>query len=698
MRLPGSTWIRRSLLGLALTAIACAAIVDVWSLPFVDGLDRQAYDAHLRWQKSEPNDEVVIIDIDERSLAEVGRWPWPRATVAEMATRLTQRGQAAVIGFDILFAEAQAEAGQDQALAASLAKSPSVLSYYFSSDRGGRTSGHLPAPVLDAAAVVNLKISITDWSGFGANLPTLQDEARGAGFFNPIIDPDGVVRALPLLGRYGNQVYESFAVAVLREYLGSASLILRSQSLELQGTRGSVRIPISTGLSAMVPFSGAATVHATPGRVATVRAAGTPVAAGAVGSTGSGRFKTVSAADVVNGKVDWSLFTNRIVLVGTSAPGLTDLRSTPVNETLPGVEIHAALIASALEAPRRGAATTIKQRPADAKGLALVATALAGLVLSLAMPALGALGVIALGLLAGSCLVVWNNIAYSNLGWVLPGAAGIVLVMLLTVLNLTLGYFVEGRARRAVAHLFGEYVSPMLVERMTRDPLRYRSMTSENRELSIMFADIRGFTRIAEAMEPASLREYINEFLTAMTEIIHRYGGTLDKYIGDAVMAFWGAPVEDPAHADQAVAAAIAMLAEVGRLNKSYASRGWPTLSIGIGVNTGIARVGDMGSRLRRAYTVLGDTVNLASRIEALTKQFNTPIIVGEATARKAQAHTFAELAQVSVAGRSEPVRIFVPVALAQTQPMKQSLTEQDAGSKVQSTGDSNDEGTRLRV
>ncbi len=205
---------------------------------------------------------------------------------------------------------------------------------------------------------------------------------------------------------------------------------------------------------------------------------------------------------------------------------------------------------------------------------------------------------------------------------------------------------------------------------MTRDPTRFGTMISENRELTILFADIRGFTRISESMEPAQLREFINEFLTAMTECIYQHQGTVDKYIGDAVMAFWGAPMPDEHHADNAVAAAMAMIAEVAKLNKLGSQKGWPTLSIGIGINTGVARVGDMGSKLRRAYTVLGDAVNLASRLEALTKQFNTPIIVGEATARQVRRQSFSELAQVTVAGRSESTRIFIPTMLSVKRPL----------------------------
>jgi adenylate cyclase len=198
-------------------------------------------------------------------------------------------------------------------------------------------------------------------------------------------------------------------------------------------------------------------------------------------------------------------------------------------------------------------------------------------------------------------------------------------------------------------------------------------MRSETRVLTVLFADIRGFTRISETMDPEDLREYINEYLTRMTEVVHQHGGTLDKYIGDAVMAFWGAPIEDAMHADHAVSAALAMVGEAAALSQRYEARGWPALTIGVGVNSGECRVGDMGSKSRRAYTVLGDTVNLASRIEGLTKHFNLPVLVGPGTRDAAQAHSFADLGLMNVAGRVEPVQVFVPSVMAVTLPLPPS-------------------------
>ena len=663
-------WLRRPAVGLLLTVLACAATLDALPVPVSRALDRLVYDARLRDQIVNADDRVVIVDIDERSLAAQGRWPWPRATVARLVERIVDEGGASVVGLDTLFAEPERGSDGDARLAEALRGRPVVLGYYFSSDRGGVTSGKLPAPVMEAASFAQSGERITAWTGFGANLPALQSAAGAAGFFNPVVDPDGVVRALPLLAEHGGQVYESLAVAVLRRHLGGASLMLTRDRLVLRGERGSAVLPLSAGATALVPFAGGVAEMSSPASSsAPADSARSWRAASGAASLGGGagdrpaRFRYLSAADLLAGTADLAPLRDRIVLLGTSAPGLTDLRATPVHAAFPGVEIHATLIAAALDSDGSGAAIKRRSEAAAAMGAGLVA--LAGVGLAFVLPAMGAVGVVALAGLAGAGLWLAAAVAWSNFGVVVPVSAGLVLVAVLAGFNLAAGYFVEGRARRAVASLFGEYVSPALVERMMRDPRRYASAPSEDRELTILFVDIRGFTRIAETLKPDQLREYINDFLTAMTEVVHRYGGTVDKYIGDAVMAFWGAPVDDPLHADHAMAAALSMLEEVQRLNRSYETRGLPLMRVGIGVNTGVVRVGDLGSRLRRAYTVIGDAVNLASRLQGLTKQFDAQIIAGESTVREARSHVFAELGHAQVAGRAEPVQVFVPAELA---------------------------------
>ena len=654
----GTTFLRlHQAVGLVLTVLACLQAGGWVAMPIVEQLDRWLYDGRVRLQQAARDERIVIVDVDEKSLSRIGRWPWPRASIAQLIDRVVDEHGAAAVGLDLVFAEAQddtdrqlierlqrdarfaAVAGplasvartldHDARLAHSLAGRPVVLGYYFTSDRGGRRSGRLPAPVYRGADLDALGYRITDWDGYGANIAALQSAVVASGFFNPYVDRDGVVRQLPLFAQHDGEVYESIDLALLRAYLGNAPLELARDGVTLHGPDRKVHIPATADLLALVPFGGR-------------------------GGPGASRFAYVSAVDVLDGRIRPGSLAGRIVLVGTSAPGLTDLRATPVNEAYPGVEIHASMLAGALDG-------TVRARPAVARWYDLATVTLVGVALSVTMPAAGPLGVVLLAALAVLTLLAWNGVAFSNLHAVLPVAGGLLLVAELGVINLAAGYFVEGRSRRAMMGLFGEYVGPQLVERMARDP---RSVRTEggDKELTILFADIRGFTRMAETMGSQQLREYLNEFLTAMTEVIHRHGGTVDKYIGDAVMAFWGAPVDDALHADHAVAAALAMCKTVEALSEQFARRGWPPLVIGIGINTGIVRVGDMGSRARRTYTVIGDAVNLAARFEALTKQLSASIVAGESTMRAACGHRFRAIGTVPVAGRLEAACVFEPV------------------------------------
>ncbi|MBW7925559.1 MAG: adenylate/guanylate cyclase domain-containing protein [Burkholderiaceae bacterium] len=628
----------RSIAGMAIVLVFVTMDLGLLRVGGLGALDRELYDGRQRSVASVLDERIVIVDIDERSLGAHGRWPWDRAKIAQLLDAIIEQGRPAVVGLDIVFAEKQADGDDDARLARALADRPVVLGYYFTSNRGAQASGALPMPLFEGEAAKELRSQLTHADGYGANLAPLQQAARASGFFNPFlggdIDPDGVIRALPLLATHGGAVYESLAVAVLRQYLGNGSVEVdpRADTMIVAGERARVQLPVSVGFTAMVPVAGR-------------------------GGPDGGHFRYVSAADVLAGQVDWKRMQDRIVLIGTTAPGQTDLRATSVSEVFPGVEIHAALIAGALDG-------VLKQRPDGGAAAGAMATALVGGLLALVLPALGVVGAVAATSVGALVLFGTNAIAWSNFGLALPLAASIAAVLCLGLFNLVVGWFAEGRARRAVLARFGEYVSPALVEQMAHDPVNWQVAESSNRELTILFADIRGFTRIAEAMQPEPLREYINTFLTAMTEVIHAHRGTVDKYMGDAVMAFWGAPVDDAGHAEHAVAAALAMQREVARLSAGFVTRGLPPLAVGIGVNTGVVRVGDMGSKLRRAYTVIGDAVNLASRLESLTRRYEVPIIVGEATAQRCRHHRFRELARTTIAGRTESVRIFVPGSL----------------------------------
>lgn len=661
---------KRLVVGVILSLLAAWACLWSHQVPAVVGLDRIVTDAWLNVRPVTKDSRIVIVDIDERSLAQQGRWPWSRASVAQLTNNLLDEGQAKIVAFDVLFAEAEqnsdlllldrlislpsfrdkteelaqirATRDADQLLMRAFENKPVVLGYYFTGDRDGHKSGQLPPPLMQTQALADRGWRLLAWTGYGANLKRFMDTVE-AGFYTPRIDSDGLVRELPLLGDFAGQTYESLVSVVLRKYLGSPIAEFTNDGLVYRYAQKSVLIPLTPEMTALIPYAGKG------------------------GPTG-GRYEYVSAIDVLNGKIPSGHFKDKIVLVGTTALGLTDLRATPVNPSFPGVETHASLISGALDAD-------LKTRPSHGPWLMASLALLLGTGLSLVFSRLGVIGIVVTGCGAIIGTLTLHAAASSFFGWILSIGAVLVLVIALSLVHLVVGYFIEGRSRRAVVEKFGQYVAPTLVSRMAQDPKNYK-MDSENKELTILFADIRGFTPIAESLSPSDLREFLNRFLDAMSQIIHVHRGTVDKYIGDAVMAFWGAPIDDPDHATHAIKAARSMLLEAARLNEEFAKRGWPKLQIGIGINSGVVRVGDMGSTQRRAYTVIGDAVNMAARFEALTKELKVPLLVGERTQALTRAENFTSLGLQKIAGKHELVTVYCLSDLVPTPVVVQPLPE----------------------
>ena len=642
-------------------------------LPFMARLDNILYDTRLNLAMPRGVDRsIVILDIDEKSLGEVGHWPWSRALMAELIGKLFDRYGVEVLGFDIVWAERDTSSGidtldalaqkdlkqasafqeaykslrpgldNDELFAKAMSGRPVVLGYYFSNEERAARVNAIPDPVLPRGAFAGRNVRITTWSGYTGNLAPYQKSAAGAGHFNPVIDDDGVTRRVPLLVEFDGAYYEALSLAVVRTFLarhdngrlpmveagypqGSASAEAAPEWLKV----GPLRVPVDDWAAALIPYRG--NRHS---------------------------FPYIPLADVVKDRVDPAALKGKIVLVGASAHGLYDLRSTPVGSVFPGVEIHANLVSGMLGG-------TIKEKPAFMAYFELVLLLAGGVTLAILIPLLSALWATA-ATAAGIALIALFNLAVWTRGdMALPLAASVAMTALLYVMNMAYGYFVESRSKRQFTELFGQYVPPELVDRMAADPAKY-DMEPKSAELTILFADVRGFTGISEALKPDELREYINEYLTDMSTIIRsRYRGTLDKYIGDAVMAFWGAPVEDPQHARNAVLAALDMQKDCEVLNAKFAARGWPALKIGIGINTGTARVGDMGSRVRRAYTAMGDAVNVASRVEGRTKTYAVGVLAGEATRERVADVVFREVDRIKVMGKDEAVTVYEPLGLA---------------------------------
>jgi adenylate cyclase len=345
----------------------------------------------------------------------------------------------------------------------------------------------------------------------------------------------------------------------------------------------------------------------------------------------------------------------KIVLMGTTAPGLLDLRVTPVGETYPGVEVHANMISGMLDG-------RLVVRPDYALGFEVVVLVLAGLVLAFALPLLSAPKAVALSLGVVGSLIGLNFWLYLGIGLVLPLAAALVMAITAFALNMSYGYFVESKSKRQIANMFAAYVPPELVDEMVKDPDSY-SMKAVNKELTVMFCDMRGFTNLSEKMEPIALQGLLNNLFSRLTEIIQANRGTTDKYMGDCVMAFWGAPIDTPEHAPMAVKAALEMCAAVRKINEEHRAKGIPEIGVGIGLNSGTMCVGNMGSDIRRSYTVIGDAVNLGSRLEGLSKNYGVEVVVSEATKKLAGNFTWQELDKVRVKGKEQAVSIFQPLA-----------------------------------
>ncbi len=654
-----------------------------YKIGFITRLENIIYDYRLRLtMPGTVDDRVVILDIDERSLdpRALGRWPWSRDKIVGLLQKLFDKYGVVLIGFDVVFAEPDESSGlpvleklaktrlkdvgpflsalkelrpgldYDAIFANFLRGRPVVLGYYFNSNDDALESGALPEPVLPPGTFGNRKIRFAIWKGYGANLPEFQTGAANAGHFNPLVDDDGVSRRVPMLMEYKGGYYEAFSLAIVRLYLGMQDAarnnktaltlpkVLTGSAPEpfIKGSYtglewlevGKLRIPVDDEVAALVPYRGP-----------------------------RGSFPYFSLADVWFDKVPVERLKGRIALIGTSAPSLVDLRSAPVDSVYPGVEIHANLVAGMLDGK-------LKHKPAYMLGAEVLLLTLGGVVLTLLIPMLAPLWASA-ATVTGMALITLLDIGvWSYAGLVLPLAASVLMTVTLYTVNMAYGYFVETRSKRQFTELFGQYVPPELVGIMAEDPEQY-TMAPKSTDLTILFSDVRGFTSISEALSPEHLREYINEYLTDMSNIIRgKYRGTLDKYIGDAIMAFWNAPVEDKDHPRNGVLAALEMLRECGTLNEKFTARGWPTLKIGIGVNSGNVRVGDMGSKERRAYTAMGDAVNVASRLEGRTKYYGVGILVGEATRTLVKDVVFKEIDKIKVKGKDEAITIYEPLGL----------------------------------
>lgn len=630
----------------------------IWDPAPVEALRLQVFDLYQRIQPRVPSAQpVVIVDIDDASLAEIGQWPWPRNLIAEMVDRLF-RLRAVVVGFDVVFAEpdrlsphlvAQQLPALGKEAVAALRALPSNDAIFADSLRRGRVVlGQAPTQqnVLGQTRPLARKAALAEVGGdprpymfpFGGmvrNIEPLEQSAKGLGSITSVPDIDGVARRVPLVVRVGTEVIPSLSIEMLRLATGQSTIVVRSNVAGIDGL-------IVGGVAIASERDGRKWVHFAP----------------------SDPIRYVSAVDVLRGSVAPERIAGKLVLVGTSAAGLKDVKTTPLSPETPGVEVHAQL----LEAVLSGSNLT---RPNYALGAELVAlVGVAFLVAALtafggALATLGIGGALAAGLTTGSWYLYSREGVLIDIAFPAIGAFAVYAVLVYA------RYVREESERKSVRRAFGQYLSPALVDELANDPSRL-TLGGELRTMTFLFSDIRGFTSISERYksDPTSLTRLVNRFMTPMTDVILARSGTIDKYIGDCIMAFWNAPLPDAAHATHALEAALDMSQALAILNaelRAEAGSGMSEkrsaapieLQIGIGINTGDCVVGNMGSRQRFDYSVLGDAVNLASRLESQSKAYGVVTVIGEATATQAGDFPLIELDLIAVKGKTEPVRIF---------------------------------------
>lgn len=656
------------MVGLLITSAFLFEKISDYNSAALDKIENFLYDVRILMTMPGGVDErIVIVDIDEKSLAKVGRWPWSRIHIAKLLDELFDNYDVTLVGFDIVFPEPDDSSGlkilqklgrneladikkyhdaianledqldYDKLLSKSISNRQIVLGYYFNdaiSSTGSTNTGELPMPAFHRDTFKNKNVQARKAIGYNANIKELQDAALTAGHFTPWIDDDGVIRRIPMVYEYQDNFYEALSLIMVRTLLGiketkpvfeedynTGYSSLEKLSLEY------IDIPVDKNVQALVPYRGK-----------------------------EGSFLYVSAVDVINGLVDKKILQDAIVLVGTTAPGLYDLRTTPVQKQYAGVEIHANLISGILD-------QNIKQSPAYVDGVEFIQLLLIGCLLTLLFPLLSPLWVTFVTLVISSITIAANITFWQYGNLVMPLAASLILIFIIFVANMSYGFFIERRGKLQIASIFGQYIPPDLIDEMNFNEDSY-SLEAENREMTVLFSDIRGFTTISEGLTPAQLSELMNAYLTPMTKIIHEKRGTIDKYMGDAIMAFWGAPLEIPNHARHALETAMDMLERLNAIRIEFIERGWSAIYIGVGLHTGMMSVGNMGSEFRMAYTVLGDAVNLGSRLEGLTKVYGVEIIVSEATRDAVPEFAYRELDIVKVKGKDKPIGIYEPIAL----------------------------------
>jgi adenylate cyclase len=646
------------LIGLILLGIALWLSITPFKpvRTFLAQLENLGYDLQLRarvlTEHEKVESPVAIIDIDDKSIKAEGRWPWPRSKLAELLYKLREQG-VEVVTFDVFFPEAQNNIvnvlidklgkknllnpsvtallnksiplfDEDALFIKSITLNQVVLAYGFLPRN--ETQNLLPPPLLTLTPTQQKDLQLITEPGYIGSLASIQHAAKGGGFINIFPDEDGIIRRAPLIIEYNNQVYPALALQTVMTFLNQDVKLVTStynDKQQLEGVQiGNYVIPTDARGFVLIPFIGK-----------------------------SYTFPYYSATDVLNNRIPKEALLGKIVFVGTSATGLGDLQPTSIQSPFPGVEIQATVVDGILS-------HHFYYNQAWTFGANVFLTLVVGLLAAFIFPYLGLRTLILVITLFLMGLFYLNGFIWQKTGLVFSLLMPVLLISAEAIFNILYGYFFETRHREHLKEIFGQYVPETHINEMLKNKGKV-NLHGEDRKMTVMFADIRNFTAISETLSATELVDLLNLYFTPMTEIIYKYLGTIDKYIGDLIMAFWGAPLDDKEHATHAIHAALEMQEEIIKMRSLSVAKGWPEIVIGIGMNTGEMSVGDMGSRFRRNYTVVGDSVNLASRVEGLTKFYGVNIIVTEGTYHNQTNFIFRLLDRVQVKGKKKGVKIY---------------------------------------
>lgn len=617
----------------------------------MNNFDKKIVDTYfnIRGDKK-ASDNVVIVDLDEKSLSELGQWPWQRVKVATILENLTSAG-AGVIGLDIVFAEKDNSSPKnvasflsqmgvdlgidtkledmdyDALLGNTVANTPTILGYVFEMEEGKRKQEdifiNIPATYIESKITNDLLIQPKTAL---LNIQQIQDNGFSSAFFNIQPDSDGITRRAPLLMKYMDEIYPSLSFEMYRMYSKNDKVEIIHNHIGVEAIKvGENKIPTDRFGRLFINYKG-----------------------------GGKTFKYISASDIYFGTFEPKDIQGKIVLIGTSATGLLDVRATPFDSIMPGVEVHANIIESLIN---KEYITTLSWAEEADLSMIICVGLLSGLILAFSGPVVTF--IVSLSFVGGVLGFTYHM--FANEGLLLNTIFPLLTVLSVTFASLVISYFLEMKQKEMIKGKFASKVSPAVMEDILKNSDGDNILEGREKEVTIFFSDVRGFTSISEAMGSAkNLIKFLNEYMDPMVECILETNGTIDKFIGDAIMAYWNAPQDVPDHADQALKSTIKQLKILVPLNKRLVQEGKPTIDIGIGLNTGIATVGEMGSSGRSDYTVIGDPINLGSRLESLCKSYGARIIISEFTKNHLQgSYMIKELDMVRVKGKTEPVKIY---------------------------------------